>query len=285
MNQQNYSSFLSQTIADTPLLSKEQENRLSKDVLKSSKAKAQKAINTLVQSNIRLAIRIISDEYNWFNDKEDLLSEALLGLHKAASRYDSTHGTRFSTYASWYIRQHIIRYIKKHSLVPMSYSTNGTYYRIQKIATKLAQDLGYEPSPEELSEITGINVTRIEQLLSYNFSYIPLDTPIARDETVTTFADIIKDPAAIQPDEAAEYSIEQVEIEKFFEGLTPRQTLILKKRFGFQQEEPITLEEIGKILNITRERTRQIQEQALQKIRKNLKQKDIRNGNICLQVF
>lgn len=266
-----------------PLLTREEEKQLSKDVLGKSKIKKKKAIDKLVTSNIRLAIKIATRDFGWHEETDDIISEAVMGLQKAASKYDASFGAKFSSYAVWYIRQYIFTYINSSNLVPMSLRMKGIYHQIQRVANSLADELGYEPSKEEIADRVGIPLSRVEEVLGYKFSYMPLDSPFDTDDSGNrTLADMLEDENAILPNKQAEYNSNVKEVEWFFEGLQPREQFILKKRFGFGEEEPTTLEEIGKILKITRERTRQIQEIALNKIKKNLKKRE--NKKIILDL-
>ena len=264
-------AFYSNFMDNTPLLTKEQEIKLSKDVLGKSKERAKKAINKLVESNIRLAIKIVMDEFSWFTDKQDLVSEAVLGLQKAATKYDFKFGAKFSTYSAFYIRQYIIDYIKNYSLVPVSNTITAYNNKIQKAIQSIERE-GGEATIEEIAEETGIKKEKIEEVMGFKFSYMPLNAPLKYDEgQARTILDVVKDENAMMPDEEAERNNEFEKARGFFEGLNPRETYILRKRFGFDGEEPMILNDIGETLNITRERTRQLQEIIFKKIRKKHK--------------
>ncbi len=264
-------AFYSNFMEKIPLLTREEEIKLSKDALGKCKEKAKKAVDRLVESNIRLVIKIVMDEFSWFKDKQDLVSEAILGLQRAATKYDSKFGAKFSTYSSYYIRQYIIAYINNYSIVPISRVVVTYNNKIEK-AIKSIEDDGREATIEEIAEETGIKKEKIEEIMGFKFSFMPLNAPLKYDEgEKRTILDVIADENAIKPDEEAERNNELEKARTFFDGLNSRETYILRKRFGFDGEEPMILNDIGKTLNITRERTRQLQEIAFKKIRKKHK--------------
>ena len=267
-------TFYSNFLQATPLLTREQESELSNDVLNGTKRKSENAVKKLVESNLKLVIKIATKDYSWYSEKDDIISEGIIGLTRAAQNYNSNFGARFSTYAAFYIKQKMMKYIGKSSLIPMSTEMNKTYYRIQRIIDDLSTELGYTPSLQEVAERFGSNVERLENILNYKFSYTKIDTPFDNIKGGKTLSDILKDENAVLPDKFAEYNSDVVELDEYLKGLKPRELFIIKKRFGFDGDEPMILQDIGNILNITRERTRQIQETALKKIKKNLKDRN-----------
>jgi len=267
-------TFYSNFLQATPLLTKEQECELSNDVLNGTKRKSENAVKKLVESNLRLVVKIAMKDYSWYSEKEDIISEGIIGLTRAAEKYDSNLGARFSTYAAFHIKQKMMRYIGKSSLIPMSTEMNKTYHRIQRIIDDISNELGYTPSLQEVAERFGSNVERLENILNYKFSYTKIDTPFDNIKGGKTLSDILKDENAVSPDKFAEYNSDVVELDEYLKGLKPRELFIIKKRFGFDGDEPMILQDIGNTLKITRERTRQIQEIALKKIKKNLKERN-----------
>jgi RNA polymerase primary sigma factor len=267
-------TFYSNFLQATPLLTKEQECELSNDVLNGTKKKSENAVKKLVESNLRLVVKIAMRDYSWYSEKEDIISEGIIGLTRAAENYDSNYGARFSTYAAFYIKQKMMKYISKSSLIPMSTEMNKTYHRIQRIIDDISTELGYTPSLQEVAERFGSNVERLENILNYKFSYTKIDTPFDNIKGGKTLSDILKDENAVSPDKFAEYNSDVVELDEYLKGLKPRELFIIKKRFGFDGDEPMILQDIGNTLKITRERTRQIQEIALKKIKKNLKERN-----------
>ena len=271
-----YSAFMKRT----PLLTKEEENKLSKDVLGKSELKKKKAIEKLVESNLRLVVKIAMNDYSWFADKQDIISEGMLGLQKAASKYDSSFGAKFSTYAAFYIRQWIQNYISRSGLVHMTKHTTTSYTSIQKIMQKISQDTGREPTSEEVADVLGMKKERVEEILGFKYSYVPMDSPFHDDQN-KTLADVLRDENAISPDMVAEQNSEFEQVPELLDVLNERETLLIKKRFGFDGDEPMILADIGNIFNVTRERARQIQEIALKKIKNNLKNKNKQLKKVC----
>lgn len=267
-------TFYSNFLQATPLLTKEQECELSNDVLNGTKRKSENAVKKLVESNLKLVIKIAMKDYSWYSEKDDIISEGIIGLTRAAENYNSNYGARFSTYAAFYIKQKMMKYIGKSSLIPMSTEMNKTYHRIQRIIDDISNELGYTPSLQEVAERFGSNVERLENILNYKFSYTKIDTPFDNIKGGKTLSDILKDENAVSPDKFAEYNSDVVELDEYLKGLKPRELFIIKKRFGFDGDEPMILQDIGNILKITRERTRQIQEIALKKIKRNLKERN-----------
>lgn len=267
-------TFYSNFLKDIPLLTREEEVKLSQDAISGIKNKSEKAINKLVESNIKLAIKIAMKDFAWFQDKEDIISEAVLGLRKAAEKYDSKYGARFSTYSSYYIRQHIFKYINRSSLIPMSSGMLLRHQRIQNAMKELSNEIGREATLEEVSDALGMDEKKVESILNYKISYVNLNSPFKDGDGENTLSDVIEDTNAIMPDKFAETASDIVEVDGYLQDLKERELFVIKKRFGFDGEEPMILEDIGRILNVTRERTRQIQEIALKKVRKNVEKKN-----------
>ena len=263
-----YSAFMERT----PLLTKEDEKKLSKDVLGKSELKKKKAIEKLVESNLRLVVKIVMSDYSWFVEKQDIISEGMVGLQKAASRYDASYGAKFSTYAAFYINQWIKNYISKCGLVHMTRYTTSHYASIQRTIQRMTKEYGKEPTIEEIADDLGMKKERVQEVLGFKYSYVPMDNPLYDDHT-KTLADVLKDENAISPDMFAEQNSEFEQVPEFFDVLNERETFLIRKRFGFDGEEPMILEDIGDIFKVTRERARQIQEIALNKIRKKIKKK------------
>lgn len=263
--------FYSNFLKDTTLLTRKEEIKLSQDVLNGTKEKAQIAINKFVESNIKFVVNIAMRDFAWFPDKEDIISEGIIGLRKAAERYDSKVGAKFSSYSVFYIKQHIMKYIEKSNLVPMSNEMSSRYRKIKNVAEDISSEIGREATLEEVADVLGMDEEKIESILNYKFSYMQFDTPFNDMEGGNTLADILKDENAIMPDKVAECNSDAKELGEYLKDLKARELFVIKKRFGFDGEEPMILQDVGNILNVTRERIRQIQDNALKKIKKNLK--------------
>lgn len=269
-------SFYSQFMQNTPLLTRQEEIELSSYLHGDCEKKRQKAIDKFVESNMKLAVKIVLDEYFWFTEKEDLVSEAIMGLQQAAKKYDYTLGAKFSTYSAYYIRRRIYDYINRSSMIRMSTYGTTMYMKIQKVIKRLGNELGREANTEEIGEELGLSSEKVEEFLNYKYSYTPLDAPIqnSNGNKKVTISETIRDENAISPDKEVEKRNDLKEANDFFNGLNERERFILRKRFGFDGEEPMILEDIGQMLNVTRERVRQLQDAALKKIKKRMKDKN-----------
>jgi RNA polymerase primary sigma factor len=268
--------FKDETYEGLPLLTKEEEVKLSKSIIKGTKKQSQKAIHTFVLSNLRLVTKIVNQHYSYFRDLEDLMSEGILGLYEAATRYDSKHGVKFSTYSAIYIHQFIMRYIERSNTIRLPSHARGKMNRIVRIREELEKELGYELSDEELSEHTGVNIDTIKLYSKERFNTISLDTPIANGESVETIASTIADTAAVCPGMAAgQESTSRLVSQTLASTLSARELDIIQRRFGFLNNDPMVLEDIGKVYSVSRERIRQIQDRAFRKLRKHLSATEI----------
>lgn len=264
------------TIANIPLLTREQEVELAKDVAGKNVKKAKKAVDTLVVSNLRLASTIVAKSYGYHSDQEDLMSAATIGLIKAAQHYKPDKGAKFSTYAAFWIRQQILDYIETSSIIRLTSHAHGMNSKISNVTEQIRNEIGHTPSNSEISEITGISIKKLEEYSGYKYSMIPIDSPAyANGEAEgATLADTLEDYNAVRPDKATQNSNDGYEVGLLLDSLNEREKMILTDRYGLNGEEPLVLEDIGKKLKITRERVRQIQERALYKIRKTLVRKE-----------
>lgn len=270
------------TISDIPLLTREQEQVLGRAVQGKSKAKTAKAINTLILSNLRLVAKIVSKDYSYFSDQEDLMSEGVIGLHRAASKFDPSFGAKFSTYAVWWIKQHIIAHIERSSTIKLSNHTHDMMSKIRRVSDKLAAELGYDPSHEEISEVIGLSTEMLSKYSNYKYSMIPIDSPtLGKDgEAGSTLADIIEDVHAIRPDSAAQMNNDTQGIQALLPILNKREREILTYRFGLDGRDAMILEDIGRMFSVTRERIRQIQNEALKKLKKKMMEKSVESSSL-----
>jgi RNA polymerase primary sigma factor len=241
-------------------------------------ARAQHAKNEFVKANLRLVVSIARRFNHGRMPLADLIQEGNIGLIKAVERFDYRRGYRFSTYASWWIRHAISRALAdKGRAVRLPVHMIDAYHRVAKSKRELAGKLGRQPTVEEIGEATGIAAAKVEKMRSYLLDQsFSLDRPVS-DEDGRRFIDFIQDPSAetSSPVETLADQAMTTEVRELLSGLKPIEADILRQRFGLDDDKELTLKEIGEKYNLSRERIRQLQEQALLKMRRALQRKDL----------
>ncbi|MBE5935706.1 MAG: RNA polymerase sigma factor RpoD [Lachnospiraceae bacterium] len=250
-------------IGTYPLLTIEDEIKLAQRIESGDES----AKKQLAESNLRLVVSIAKRYVGRGLSFLDLIQEGNLGLIKAVDKFDYTKGYKFSTYATWWIRQSITRSIADQSRtiripVHMSEVINKTY----RVSRNLLQELGREPTEQELSKALDMPIEKVREILKVSADPISLDTPIGEEDD-SHLGDFIKDDSIVGPEDAAAYAMLQDQISKLLNTLTEREQRVLTLRFGLDDGRTRTLEEVGKEFNVTRERIRQIEAKALRKLR------------------
>ncbi|NQY74912.1 MAG: RNA polymerase sigma factor RpoD [Candidatus Margulisbacteria bacterium] len=250
-------------IGTIDLLTPKEEIALAKEVAKGSDIAKKKLVN----ANLRLVVSIAKKYTGQGLLFLDLIQEGNTGLIRAAEKFDYTKGFKFSTYATWWIKQGITRAIADQSrTIRVPVHMVETIYKVKKISRILMQDLGRKPTEEEVSKASEIPIDNIMAIRKYSQVPLSLEMPVG-DEDSSQLGDFIEDKNFEAPEQFTVRNIVREEILKAMTNLTEREQMILKLRFGFDDGRPRTLEEVGRVYNVTRERIRQIEEKAIRKLR------------------
>jgi len=260
-------------IGKIPLLTYEEELDLAKRILEEDEEARQK----LAESNLRLVVSIAKKYVGRGMLFLDLIQEGNMGLIKAVEKFDYTKGFKFSTYATWWIRQAITRAIADQArTIRIPVHMVETINKLIRTSRHLLQQLGREPSPEEIAKEMEISVERVMEIQKIAQDPVSLETPIGEEED-SHLGDFIQDDDSPAPHDAASYILLREQLEEIMQTLTPREAKVLKLRFGLEDGKARTLEEVGREFDVTRERIRQIEAKALRKLRHPSRSKKLRD--------
>lgn len=260
-------------IGKVELVSSEEEVVLAKKIRHGD----QSALDKLTKANLRFVVSVAKQYQNQGLTLSDLINEGNLGLIKAARRFDETRGFKFISYAVWWIRQSILQAISEQSrIVRLPMNRVGLNSRVLKVYQELEQDFEREPTEEEVAEVLNIKPEEVAEVLGTNARHISMDSPVS-EGAETTLLESLPNPNASNADEALEHieSLKQ-DLEWTMQTLTLRQKEILCHFYGIGMENPLSLEDIGIRLNLTRERVRQIKDIAVKKLRTSSRSKQLK---------
>ena len=260
-------------IGKIPLLTPERETYLAEQITLGNKD----AKDELIEANLRLVVSIAKRHVGKGMYFLDLIQEGNLGLIKAVEKFDYSKGYKFSTYATWWIRQAITRAIADQArTIRIPVHMVETIHKVSRTARQLLQEFGREPTTDEIAETLGITAEKVREIMKIAQDPVSLETPIGEEED-SHLGDFVEDMDSPAPSDSASYSLLREQLCNILHTLTPREEQVIKLRFGLEDGRPRTLEEVGKQFQITRERIRQIEAKALRKLRHPSRSKTLKD--------
>ena len=263
-------------IGRVPLLTPDEEVQLALDIQKGGKD-GERAKQRLSEANLRLVVSIAKRYVGRGMQFLDLIQEGNLGLIKAVEKFDHTKGFKFSTYATWWIRQAITRAIADQArTIRIPVHMVETINKVKKVSSQLLHEYGHDPSAEEIAERLDMPVDKVREIMRVAQEPVSLETPIGEEED-SHLGDFIPDEDAPAPSDVASHTMLKEQLAEVLSTLTPREEKVLRLRFGLEDGRSRTLEEVGKEFNVTRERIRQIEAKALRKLRHPSRSKKLKD--------
>ncbi len=264
-------------IGKVPLLTADEEVEIAKQLENGTDEEKEEAKRKLAEANLRLVVSIAKRYVGRGMLFLDLIQEGNLGLIKAVEKFDYTKGFKFSTYATWWIRQAITRAIADQArTIRIPVHMVETINKLIRVSRQLLQEYGREPTPEEIAKEMGISEAKVREIIKIAQEPVSLETPIGEEED-SHLGDFIPDDDAPAPAEAASFALMKEQLMEVLDTLTPREEKVLRLRFGLDDGHQRTLEEVGKVFNVTRERIRQIEAKALRKLRHPSRSKKLKD--------
>ncbi|MEY3051285.1 MAG: hypothetical protein RLY31_1070 [Bacteroidota bacterium] len=239
------------------------------DLAKLIRTGDQEALNRLTRANLRFVVSVAKQYQNQGLSLSDLINEGNVGLMKAARRFDETKGFKFISYAVWWIRQSILQAIVEYSrIVRLPLNKVGSYNRVNEAFISFVQEFEREPTEEELAEILNLTPKEISNMMKGSMRHVSVDAPLGGEDSDATMLDLIADKDSDRPDDALMDQSLKEEVRAGLSILSPREVEVLSAYYGLNGHKSLTLEEIGEMYCLTRERVRQIKERAIRRLRK-----------------
>ncbi len=261
-------------IGKIPMLSADDEADLARKI----RAGSHEALEVLTKSNLRFVVSVAKQYQNQGLSLSDLINEGNVGLMKAAKRFDETKGFKFISYAVWWIRQSILQAIVEYSrIVRLPLNKVGSYNKVNEAFLSFVQEFEREPTHEELAELLDMTPKEVRNMLKGNGRHVSFDAPLSGDEGDSTMLDVVSAGETESPDTKLMEQSLKVEVQQGLSILSPREEEVLSSYYGLNSYKSLTLEEIGDLYGLTRERVRQIKERAIRRLRKSYNRNNLKS--------